>query len=483
MTDTLASSADAATAAPYLLQTIGDVQEDSPTRFPVIDPAKDAPFADCPDATRDQLDRAVAAARAAFPSWSAASLEDRRTRLKAFAQALRDQSDEMAPLLTREQGKPLAQARMELMIAAKRIDELVTIDLAPELLRDDAEARIELRYRPLGVVGAITPWNVPVSLATAKIVQALYTGNTVVLKPSPFTPLTSLMLGTLGLAHFPPGVLNVVTGGADLGRWITEHPDVDKISFTGSGPTGKAIMRSAAASLKRLTLELGGNDPAIVLADADVEAVAPKIVQAAFSNAGQICMAVKRVYVHADLHDALCAEIAKIAATWKLGPGTEPGVQIGPVQNRPQYDKLLGILAATKALPGARLLAGGQTSGPGYFLSPTVFAGVEDGSVLVDDEQFGPILPIVRFTNLDALIDTLNASRFGLSASIWTRDPANGETVARRLEVGTAWINRHGGADNFAPFGGAKESGVGREYSIIGLRAYMEAHVVSLAKI
>jgi acyl-CoA reductase-like NAD-dependent aldehyde dehydrogenase len=464
------------------LQTIGGSQEDSPTSFAVIDPALDAPFADCPDATRDQLERAVAAARGAFPAWSRTPIAERRGRLKAFAQALRDQAETMAVVLTREQGKPLAQARMEIAVAAKRIDELVTIDLSPEILRDDTETRTELRYRALGVVGAITPWNVPVSLATAKIVQALYTGNTVVLKPSPFTPLTTLMLGTIGLQHFPPGVLNVLAGGNDLGRWITDHPDIAKISFTGSGPTGKAIMVSAAKTLKRLTLELGGNDPAIVLADANIDVVAPKLVQAGFSNCGQICMAVKRVYAHADIYDRLAGAMAKLAGGWKLGPGLGDGVQIGPVQNRPQYDKVLGILAETRAIPGVRILTGGEPVGPGYFLAPTLVADIEDGTTLVDDEQFGPILPLVRFTDLDALIDRLNAGKFGLSASVWTSNPEAGVAVAGRLDVGTAWINKHGGADNFAPFGGAKESGLGREYSVLGLKAYMEAHVVTLAR-
>jgi acyl-CoA reductase-like NAD-dependent aldehyde dehydrogenase len=359
---------------------------------------------------------------------------------------------------------------------------MAQIEIRDEVLTDDAQRRIELRYRPLGVVGIITPWNAPINLAAGPLVSALYTGNTVILKPSPYTPLTTLKLGELLQQILPAGVLNVLAGGDELGAWMTEHPGIDKISFTGSVATGKRVMASAAGTLKRLTLELGGNDAAIVLDDVDPNSIAPKLLFAAFVNCGQVCMAIKRIYVHEKIYDELCAALAAEARKMKVGDGLDAQTQMGPIQNRAQYERVVGLLADSKRR-GARILAGGIVpEGPGYFVTPTVVADIADDSPLVREEQFGPIVPVMRFADVEEALRRANDTRYGLSGSVWSGDPERAAAVAARLEVGTAWVNQHRTTSATVPFGGAKESGIGRQYSVLGLKAYMEPRVLSVLK-
>ena len=322
----------------------------------------------------------------------------------------------------------------------------------------------------------------PIVLAVPKITQALYVGDTIVVKPSPYTPLTTLRLGELAQRVLPPGVLNVVAGGNDLGQWITEHPGIDKISFTGSVATGKRVLASAAGTLKRVTLELGGNDAAIVLDDVKPAEVAPRIFQAAFVNSGQVCMAIKRLYVHDSIYDAMCDELVALARKARVGDGFDPDVTMGPVQNKMQYERVLGILEDTRR-SGARILTGGNPlPGDGYFIEPTIVADIAEGTRLVDEEPFGPVLPVIRYTDIDDAIRRANDTRFGLGGSIWTNDLARGEALAARLEAGTAWVNQHVGTEAGVPFGGCKESGLGREYAELGLKGYMEAQVVKVAR-
>lgn len=448
----------------------------------VINPATGAVFAHCPRAGRAELDRAVTAARRAFEAWSARTFEDRGTLIRRWAAALRAEQPALAELLTREQGKPLAQSRDEIGRAASQSEGLSNIAIVPETLVDDAERHIELAYRPLGVVGVITPWNAPINLAAGPVVSALYTGNTVVLKPSPYTPLATLRMGELFRGIFPPGVVNVLAGGDDLGDWMTHHPGIDKISFTGSVATGKKVMASAAASLKRLTLELGGNDAAIVLDDVDPEAVAPKLFFAAMVNSGQVCMAIKRIYADERIYDALCEALASEARKARVGDGLDAASQFGPIQNRMQYEKVIGILEDAKRR-GGRILAGGEVpAGPGYFFPPTIVAGLDETSRLVREEQFGPIVPVLKFKDIDDAVRRANDTRYGLSGSVWSRDPERAAKIAARLEVGTAWVNQHRATSPTVPFGGAKESGIGRVYSILGLKENMEPRVISILK-
>jgi acyl-CoA reductase-like NAD-dependent aldehyde dehydrogenase len=461
---------------------IGGELVQSPQQLDVINPALGTVFARCPSAGAPELDSAVDAARRAFPAWRARSFADRAALVKQLSQKLRERQKELAELLTREQGKPLAQSVAEIDRGAAQSDGMVGIEIPVEVIADDNDKHIELRYRPLGVVGIITPWNAPVNLALGPLVSALYTGNTVVLKPSPYTPLATLKVGELLNEVFPAGVVNVLAGGDELGAAMTAHRDIDKISFTGSVATGKKVLASAAATLKRVTLELGGNDPAIVLDDVDAKAVAKKIFFASFVNSGQVCMAIKRIYAHESIYADLCDALVEEANKAKVGNGLDPSTELGPVQNKMQYDKVVGIIKDTKKA-GAKFLAGGEIpAGPGYFLPPTLVTDIADDSRLVQEEQFGPIVPILKFSDVDDALRRANDTRYGLSGSVWTKDLKRGSEIAARLEVGTAWVNQHRTTSAFVPFGGAKESGLGRQYSALGLKSYMEPEVVSVAK-
>jgi len=475
------SANDAGEVKYEFTQTIAGKGEKSERTFGVINPATDAVFAQSPDASRQQLDKAVAAARRAFRDWSRLSFTERHDYLVRFGKKILERSDEIAALITREQGKPLAASKHEVAMTAHSLDEMSKIEVKDEVLRDDGKNRISLHFRPMGVVGGITPWNVPLGLASHKIAQALYTGNTLVLKPSPFTPLATLLVGEISRDVLPAGVFNVVAGGNELGQWITEHPDIDKITFTGSVATGKRIMASAAGTLKRVTLELGGNDPAIILDDADLAATNPKIFAGAFILGGQVCMAIKRLYVPEKMYEQVCGSLAEMARNHRVGDGFEPDVQMGPLQNKMQYEKVLDIIEDTKRQPGVRILAGGNKENrPGYFIAPTIVADIGDDTRLVQEEQFGPVLPVLRYKTVDEAIERANDTRMGLCASVWTSDKKRGEEVASRIEAGTVWINHHVGSHPDIPFGGFKESGVGREHGLMGLQAYMEPQVINV---
>ena len=446
----------------------------------VINPATEQVFARCPAAGDAQLDAAVSAARSAFATWSRLSYEERAGYVRRYTAVLAEHHAALAELLVREQGKPIAQARAELNSCLKQADETVGLQIPVELLVENDTHRIELHYRPLGVIGIITPWNAPAALALGALTSAVYTGNTVVIKPSPYTPLTTLKMGELAREIFPAGVVNVLTGGDELGRRLCEHPGVQKISFTGSVATGKKVIASTAETLKRVTLELGGNDPAIVLEDADPKAIAKKIFFACFVNSGQVCMAIKRIYAHEDVYDELCDALAEEARNAPYGDGLDPENKLGPLQNRMQFDKVVDIFEATKR-SGARFLVGGDVPDrPGYFLPPTYVTDIDDDSRLVTEEQFGPIVPILKFSDLEDAIRRANDTRYGLSGSVWTTDRNRGKAVASQLEVGTAWVNQHRAISAYVPFGGAKESGMGRQHSILGLKGDMEPQVISV---
>lgn len=478
------SEADAKYQDAEFTHTINGEGRGARDGFDVINPATGRVLARSPDASREDIDAAVRAAREAFVGWSSLPSVQRSEYLHAFAAVIEQHAAELGELLTHEQGKPLANARREIESSARHVRTIAALEIKTEVLQDDSSGYTELRYRPLGVCVGITPWNVPIGIGSAKIAQALYAGNTMVLKPSPFTPLTTLKLGELSRATLPPGVLNVVAGGNDVGAWLTSHPDVDKITFTGSLPTGRKVLgASAGDTLKRVTLELGGNDAAIVLDDVDVESVAPRLFAAAFANCGQICMAIKRLYVHDSIYERLCAALAKLAQSANVGDGRHPQVQIGPVQNKVQYERVLGLIKDTRSRPGVRVLAGGAPcEGDGYFIAPTIVADIAEGTPLVDEEPFGPVLPVLRFSDVQDALRRANATRFGLSGSVWSADVARATKLAAQLEVGTAWVNRHIGADGAVPFGGAKDSGIGREHGLLGLYSYMEPQVVQVAR-
>jgi len=457
--------------------TIGGEAAPTEATFDVINPATGAVVAAAPDCGREQLDGAMESAAKAFRDWR---LDEgaRRDALRAVADVLSSSVDELAPILTAEQGKPLRDARREVAGAAAWCRYFADLDLPREVIQDDARALVEVLRRPLGVVAAITPWNFPVTLASWKLAPALLAGNTVVLKPSPFTPLSSLRLGELLRGVLPPGVLNVVSGGDDLGAWMTGHPVPRKISFTGSVATGKRVAAAAAPDLKRVTLELGGNDPAIVLDDVDPEAVADRLFWAAFANNGQVCSAIKRVYVPEALYGKVVDALADRARAVRVGDGAAEGTELGPVNNRPQFERV-AELVDDAVRGGARAVSGGSARpGDGYFFEPTILADVSDGTRIVDEEQFGPALPVIAYRDVDDAVERANATHFGLSGSVWSGDPDRGAEVAARLECGTAWTNTHLVLQPHQPFGGAKWSGVGVENGPWGLLAFTELQVL-----
>jgi acyl-CoA reductase-like NAD-dependent aldehyde dehydrogenase len=460
--------------------TIGGQQVPTSEYLEIRDPATGDVVGECPVATKAELDRAVEAAREAYKSWSQSSDQERKDAVNRIADKVHEHMEELAELLTREQGKPLngMGSRFELHGAEAWTRYTGTLELPVEVLHDDETGRVELHRKPLGVVGSITPWNFPILIAIWHVVPAIRTGNTVVVKPSPYTPLSTIRLVEILNEVLPRGVLNVVAGRDDLGQMMTEHPGIQKIVFTGSCATGKKVMQAASTNLKRVTLELGGNDAGIVLPDANPKEIAEKLFWGAFINNGQTCAALKRLYVPDNIYEEVCEALVEVAGQVPVGPGLDEKNILGPIQNRMQYDKVVDLVEDAKR-QGARVLCGGEApDGPGFFYPVTIVADVTDGMRIVDEEQFGPVLPVIRYTDVDDAVERANRLDVGLGGSAWSADPDKAKAVASRLECGTAWINSHGGIKPFAPFGGVKGSGIGVEFGKLGLEEYTSVQVV-----
>lgn len=455
---------------------------DTARKMDVIDPTDESVVAQVPDAGTAEVDQAVAAAKRAYPAWRDATPDERGAALTAMAKVIADNVDELAQLLIQETGRPLALAQFEIAhLAVGYLNYYAGLRIEPEILVEDEMRRVELHRKSLGVVAAVVPWNAPVFIACNKIAPALAAGNTIVVKTAPSTPLTTLRLGELIREVVPAGVVNILSGGNEAGAHLVSHPDVAKVTFTGSTATGRRIMEAASPTLKRVTLELGGNDAAIVLPDADVKAIAPAIFAFAFFNSGQVCAIIKRLYVHDSLYDAMCAEIAAYAAGSKVAGGSDPEAQFGPVQNKAQYDKVLDYLAGARA--SGTIIAGGELpAGPGYFVPLTVVRDVADGDPIVDEEPFGPILPIIRYSDIDDVIERANASSFALGGSIWSSDPEAAAKIALRLESGSVWVNQHCALDPAVPFPANKQSGFGVEGGLEGLYPYTALQTLNIAK-
>ena len=465
-----------------IAMTINGEAVSGPETFDVENPATGKAFAKAPDCTQAQLDAAVAAARAALPAWKATPIAKRRELLNAMAGVIMQNLPELSRLLTREQGKPQPDAEGDVGGGAFWLMESSKHEIPEHVSEDSAERHAVTRYGPIGVVAAIVPWNFPIILAAFKLGPALLAGNTVVLKPAPTTPLTTLRIGELLRGVLPDGVLNVISGSDRLGPWLTAHPGVDKVSFTGSTQTGKKVMESAAHSLKRVTLELGGNDPAIVMPDVDVEKVAEDLFWAAFRNAGQICIATKRMYIHKDVYEPLKAAIVAYAKTVKVGDGAEQGTQIGPIQNSAQYKRVLELIQDAKD-NGYDFLIGGEAADvPGYFVPITILDNPPESARIVQEEQFGPVLPLLKFDNLDEVVGRANDSEYGLGASIWTSDIARAQEIATSLQAGTVWINESQHLSPHAAFGGFKQSGIGVEGGQEGVLEFCQAQTVFTRK-
>ena len=457
---------------------IGGQLDAGSASFDIINPANEQVIGQAPDATPADLDRAVAAARAAFPAWSALPIEKRREYLNAMAQAILANIDPLKRLLTSEQGKPHADAEADVGGAAFWLMGASSLDL-PVVVNEDSEERYsETRRVPIGVVGAIAPWNFPMILAAFKIGPGLLAGNTMVLKPSPFTPLTTLKLGEIIKDILPAGVLNIISGGDNLGPWMTSHPGIDKVSFTGSTATGKKVMQSASSTLKRVTLELGGNDPAIVMPDVDVEKVAEQLFWAAFGNNGQICIATKRMYVHKDIYEPLRDAIVAYAKTVKIGDGSEQGTRLGPINNRPQYERVLDLIRDAKEKGYTFLMGGEKSDVPGYFIPVTILDNPPEDSRIVQEEQFGPVLPLLKFDDYDDVVARANATDYGLGGSVWGNDEEKAFEIATRIQSGTVWVNEVQHLSPTAAFGGLKQSGLGVEGGEEGLLEYTNAQTL-----
>lgn len=460
---------------------IGGQLVDGDHAMDVINPATEEVFATVARASERQADEAIEAAATAFPGWAEVPMAERQAKVSQLADAIVANADKLARALTQEQGKPLAEAQGEIAWAEGYLRHYATLEIAERTIQDDASGLIQVRRKPLGVVAGIIAWNFPLLVACWKIGPAVIAGNTIVLKPAPTTPVCALMLGELCRDIFPAGVVNIITDANDLGGYLTADPRIAKVGFTGSTATGKKIMASAADGLKRLTLELGGNDPGIVLDDVDVRETAQGIFNAAFLNCGQVCLAIKRAYVHDSIYDAMCDELARLAEAAVVDDGLAQGAQIGPIQNKAQYEKLKGFLE--RARRDGTIVAGGEIiDRAGYFLRPTIVRDVTDGDEIVDEEQFGPILPVIRYSDIDDVVARANASPYGLGASVWSRDIDRAVAVADRIESGSVWVNQHVAIGPHIPMAGVKSSGLGVEQSEEGLAEYTQLSVINVAR-
>jgi len=446
--------------------------------FTVVNPATNEVVGLAPKASEAQLEEAVVSARNAFKTWSQTSDSERQAACYAIAKLIEEHTEELAQILTQEQGKPLngVGSRFEIQGAQAWTNATAELTLDTKVIQDDEAGKIELYRKPIGVVGSITPWNWPVLIAVWHIIPAIRTGNTVVCKPSPNAPLSTIRLIELINQVVPKGVVNCVTGDDILGAHISAHQDINKIVFTGSCATGKKVMVNAASNLKRITLELGGNDAGIVLEDCDPKEIAEGLFWGAFLNNGQTCAALKRLYVHDSLYDSVCEELTNFARSMPMGDGMKEENLIGPIQNQMQFDKVSALVEDAKK-NGGRILLGGE-KGEGLFYPTTLIADVDNGMAIVDEEQFGPVLPIIRFSDIDEVIVRANDNDNGLGGSVWSKDLEKANAVAMRLECGSVWINKHGAIQPTAPFGGIKSSGIGVEFGVEGLHEYTTIQVI-----
>lgn len=460
--------------------TIGGREVAGQQTFAVVNPANGTVIGHAPNASLSDLDDAVAEARKAFPSWAALPDDQRAALCAAIAAKLGDHAEEIARVITLEQGKPLGAmgSRFEMGGAQAWAAHTASLTLPMKVIQDDNSGRIELHRKPIGVVGSITPWNWPVMIAIWHILPALRAGNTVVIKPSPYTPLSTLRTVAILNSILPPGVLNVISSDDrqdNIGAAMSLHAGIGKIVFTGSCATGARVMQGAATTMKRLTLELGGNDAGIVLPDVDPAAIAEGLFWGAFINTGQTCAAMKRLYVHDMVHDAVCDALVAYARKVPMGDGMVDGMALGPINNRMQFDKV-SRLVAEAARDGTILLGGAPDEG--LFFPVTIATDLPADASLIVEEQFGPALPVIRYSDVEEAIAAANDSENGLGGSVWSRDAAKAKEIALRLDCGSVWINRHGAIQPNAPFGGVKRSGIGREFGEEGLAEMTDLQTV-----
>jgi acyl-CoA reductase-like NAD-dependent aldehyde dehydrogenase len=470
--------------------TISGQRVSSPRKFESRNPATGEVLGWVPHSTPEQVAQAVQAARAAQPAWAALPDAKRKALVQRVAQVIQANADYLAGWVTREQGKPLGGvgpgqvpgSRFELFGCEVWTQVPASLELPVEVVFEDETRLDEVHRKPFGVIAAIAPWNWPLLIAIWQMIPSIRAGNTVVIKPSEYTSIATLELVRLIAEVLPPGVINTVSGPADVGAVLVDNPDVDKIMFTGSAASGAKIVAAAARHLTPTTMELGGNDAAIVLPDADPKAIAMDLFWGAFINMGQTCACAKRLYVHESLHDEVVGELKALAEAMPMGNGMDQGVVMGPIQNRMQFDKVTSLVESARSEGGTVVCGGVAPAGPGNFFPLTLVTGLSDGARLVDEEQFGPVLPIIRYADVEAAIASANRLDAGLGASVWSSNPQSARTVAARLQAGTVWINQHGTIHPMVPFGGVKGSGWGVEFGIDGLKAVTQPQVISIKK-
>ena len=448
----------------------------------VINPVTGAAFQRSPIASQDELALAVASARRAQPAWAALGWDEREACLNRLGDAIEANIDYLAALQVMEQGMILPVSHWMMGYVVRTLRLLSSVRVPDRLLLETETNVVSESWRPLGVVAAIAPWNAPVILGIEKVVTALIGGNTVVLKPSELTPLSTLEVGRIARDVLPAGVCNVISGGREVGTALVAHPGVDKVSFTGSTATGIHIARESSGHLRPVTLELGGNDAAILLPDGSIPDLVASIMMTGLADRGQFCAAIKRVYVPTALHDQLCDALVEAVGKVRIGDGLDPDIHMGPIQNKAQFDKICGYVDDARAAGGKILTGGAPLDREGYFYPPTVITGLADGVRVVDEEQFGPIMPVIGYDDLDAVIDAINAGPYGLTGSVWTADLARGAEVAARLDVGTGWVNHHGNFDQRVPFPLIKASGMGMDWADYGVKGAMRMQVINVRK-
>ncbi|KAK7221831.1 hypothetical protein V2G26_009834 [Clonostachys chloroleuca] len=439
-----------------------------------ICPSTEEPLWEVPVSTQEDVDRAVSAAKAAYPAWRKLSYDERAEYLNKFADAIEANQQDFVDLLGKEVGKPPGAGGFEMFLVMGLARGTPQLRIKEEKPIDDEDRTAIVRYVPLGVGVGIVPWNFPLTLGIGKLLPALLAGNTFIWKSSPFSPYSALKLAEIGTKIFPPGVFQALSGEESLGPKLTAHPDVAKVSFTGSVATGKKIMAACAGTLKRVTLELGGNDAAIVCEDVDIDAVVAKIAFLTFVHGGQICMNIKRIFVHENIYDKFLAKLVETAKQYKVGDHTDAEAFFGPIQNEMQYDKLQAFYSQIEKQGWKTALGGapGPKEGKGFFMPATIIDNPPDDSDIVTKEPFGPIVPVLKWTDEDEVIRRANATEMGLGASVWSKDVPRAQRMVEQLEAGSIWVNTHFELAPNVPFGGHKQSGLGMDWGEVGLKGW-----------